>query len=171
MIRHAARLDRSCEPLLCYHADHYFRCYLRIVKGATRADAALKCMGYASFDKKTLQRSLAPTSCDPADAGPLWGGDLSSRGILEDLEVAKDLGTHSRCEKFLGTLMEECSAPPLFYKLDEFAKLTKHSPPKLPELVRALLSSGHAASRTHFDPKGFKTDADVRDIIDCFTAL
>lgn len=165
MVREAARHDRACEPLLCYHTDHYFRCYVRVVNGAARADAALKRLAFAHFDRASLDRAIVDERMDVADAGPLWTGPLLSRQLLEDMKATKDLGTSVRCEKYLGLWREEASAPPLFYKLDELAKRTKHSPPKLQAMVEKLIDAGYAASRTHFDPKGLKTNAPREDLI------
>jgi tRNA (guanine26-N2/guanine27-N2)-dimethyltransferase len=165
MVREAARHDRACEPLLCYHTDHYFRCYLRVVNGAARADAALKRLGYARFDKASLERGIVTERSDKADAGPLWTGRMSSEELLEAMKATKDLGTSARCEKYLGLWREEAAAPPLFYKLDELAKRTKHSPPKLLDMVGSLAEAGFAASRTHFDPKGVRTDAPLEDLL------
>ncbi len=168
LVREAARHDRACEPLLCYHTDHYFRCYFRIVNGAARADAAVKKLGFAHFDKESLGRRISPEREDKADAGPLWTGPLFSRQLLEDMQATKDLGTATRCEKYMATWRDEASAPPLFYKLDELAKRTKHSPPKLQAMVERMREEGFAASRTHYDPKGLKTDAPVEDLLRLF---
>jgi tRNA (guanine26-N2/guanine27-N2)-dimethyltransferase len=168
LVREAARHDRACEPLLCYHADHYFRCYVRIVNGAVRADAAVKKLGFAHFDKSSLERSALSERSDKADAGPIWTGQLLSKDLLGDMQPAKDLGTSARCEKYLNLWKEEVSAPILFYKLDELAKRTKHSPPKLHLMIEKLTENGFKASRTHFDPKGLKTDAGADDLLRLF---
>jgi tRNA (guanine26-N2/guanine27-N2)-dimethyltransferase len=165
LVREAARHDRACEPLLCYHTDHYFRCYVRIVNGAARADAAIKKLGFAHFDKSSLERSVLSERSDKTDAGPMWTGPLLSRELLGNMAATKDLGTSVRCEKYLNLWKEEASAPMLFYKLDELAKRTKHSPPKLPLMVEKLTENGFKASRTHFDPKGLKTDACIDDLL------
>lgn len=165
MVREAARHDRACEPLLCYHTDHYFKCYFRMVNGAARADAAIKKLGFAHFDKASLERQVLAERSDKGDAGPIWTGRLLSEQLLGEMKVTKDLGTAVRCEKYLALWKEEASAPALFYKLDELARKTKHSPPKLQAMVAKLKEGGFEGSRTHFDPKGFKTDAPVEDLL------
>jgi tRNA G26 N,N-dimethylase Trm1 len=42
--------------------------------------------------------------------------------------------------------------------MDELARKTKLSPPKLLDFIEYLRKKGAEASRTHFDPKGIKTD-------------
>ncbi|MCJ7562593.1 MAG: tRNA (guanine(10)-N(2))-dimethyltransferase [Thermoplasmata archaeon] len=168
LVREAAKHDRACEPLLCYHADHYFKIYARIVNGANRADAAIRLLGYARYDKESLAREITDSRCGKTDAGPLWTGQLFSKELLRKMSVTGDLGTSSRCEKMLTVWREEATSTPLFYKLDELARRTKHSPPKLVVFIERLEDAGFVASRTHFDPKGFKTDAPIDDLIEIF---
>lgn len=171
VVRKAAEHDRACEPLLCYHADHYFRCYLRIVNGAAKADAAIKRLGYAHFDKDTLDRAVLKAPASDKDAGPLWTGELMSGSLLDEMKATGDLGTAARCSKLMDTWREEAKAPPLFFKMDELARKTKHSPPKLVEFVALLREQGAKASRTHFDPKGLKTDMPAAELLDFLKGL
>jgi tRNA (guanine26-N2/guanine27-N2)-dimethyltransferase len=166
VVREAAKHDRACEPLLCFNADHYLRCYLRIVNGASRANAALERMGYATFDRETLERGIGVERLRDGDAGPLWTGPLHSEAVLTSMHVDDAHGTARRCTKMLGLWREEATSPPLFYRVDEMAKRTKHAPPKLSDLVDRVREEGAVASRTHFDPKGIKTDMSIQDLLD-----
>ena len=166
LVREAAKHDRAVDPLLCYHADHYFRCYVKIVNGAAKADAALKKMGYATFDRKSLERGVSVEELADTNAGPLWSGPLLSKELLKAMRATGDLGTAARCSKMLETWREEVGMPPCFYAMDELAKKTKLAPPRLVEFVEHLKTSGAKASRTHFDPKGFKTDLTAGELLD-----
>jgi len=168
LARLAASHDRAIQPLLCYHADHYFRCYARIQNGASRADAAMKHIGFASFDPKTLERRLRDDGPSEGVAGPLWRGPLFSKELLRSMRATGDLGTKVRFERILDVWREEQSAPTLFYAMDELARRTKISPPKLVEFVEYLRGKGFEASRTHFDPKGLKTDMPTKKLIEAF---
>jgi len=163
--REAAQHDRAIEPLLCYHADHYFRCFLRIQNGAARADAVMRKLGYASFDRASLSREVTSDREDARNAGPLWTGQLSSKELLETMKATGDLGTAGRCSKMLEVWREEVGMPPLFYSMDEFARKTKLAPPKLVDFVEFLKETEVKASRTHFDPKGFRADAPAPELI------
>ncbi len=165
VVREAAKLDRAVEPLLCYHADHYFRCYLRIVNGAMRADAAMGKLGFVSYDKKTMRREMALERASKSDAGPLWAGSLHSKDLVRAMRTTGDLGTAPRCAKMIEIWREEASVPPMFYSMDELARRTKLSPPKLAEFIEHLAEKGASASRTHFDPKGIKTDAPLAELL------
>jgi len=158
VVRQAAAHDRAAQPALCYHADHYFRCYIRIQNGASRADALMRQLGYSSYDQKTLDRRITDERGSKKDAGPLWTGSMFSREILRSMKATGDLGTATRCDRILQVWREEASAPPLFFSMDELARKTKLSPPKLLDFVEHLNKKGAEASRTHFDPKGIKTD-------------
>ncbi len=163
--REAAKHDRGIEPLLCYHADHYFRCYLRVVNGAARADAALKQLGYARFDAKTLARQASGERAQKSDAGPIWLGPMFAKDLLKAMKATGDLGTSDRCAKILEVWKGESGMPPLFFVMDELAKKTKLSPPKLSDFVDFLNDRGYKASRTHFDPKGLKTDLEAKELV------
>jgi tRNA (guanine26-N2/guanine27-N2)-dimethyltransferase len=165
IVREAAKHDRAAEPLLCYHADHYFRIHVRIRNGAARADTAIKKLAFARFDLKTLERGLLPEREGSKDAGPLWGGALLSRDVLKGMRATGDLGTAARCSKMLDLWREEASKPALFFTMDELAKRTKVSPPKLTEFVAWLGEMGAKASRTHFDPKGLRTDLTAKELL------
>lgn len=166
VIREAAKHDRAAEPILCYHADHYFRCHLRIRNGAARADAAIKKLGFSSFGRTDLSRSVHDAREGPKDAGPLWTGQLLSKDLMKKMKATGDLGTAPRCSKMLEVWREEAGMEPLYYGMDELSRKTKLAPPKLVEFVKYLEDGGAKASRTHLDPKGFRTDLEASDLLD-----
>ena len=168
VVRQAATHDRAAQPVLCYHADHYFRCYLRIQNGAAKADGLLKKIGFSSYDSKSLERVIGDDRPSEKSAGPLWTGALFSKELMKEMRATGDLGTASRCDKILQIWREEAGAPALFYSIDELARRTKRSPPKLLAFVKYLEKKGAVASRTHFDPKGIKTDMKRSRLIDAY---
>jgi tRNA G26 N,N-dimethylase Trm1 len=56
--------------------------------------------------------------------------------------------------------------PSCYFGMDELAKKTKLAPPRLVEFVAHLEDAGAKASRTHFDPKGLKTDLTARELLE-----
>ncbi len=168
LVREAAKHDRTVEPMLCYHADHYFRCYVRIRNGAARADACLKKMAYASFDSKSLERGISHDRLTERDAGPLWAGPLFSKELLRSMNATGDLGTAARFARMLEVWREEAGTPPCFFGMDELAQRTKLAPPKLVDFIRHLREQGAEGSRTHFDPKGIKTDMSASELLDTY---
>jgi tRNA (guanine26-N2/guanine27-N2)-dimethyltransferase len=168
--REAAKHDRGCEPTLCYSADHYFRCHVRISKGARKADDSLSRLGYALHDPKTLVREVVrdrPVE-DASFAGPLWTGDLHDGELLKSLTLKEHLGTRRRCEKMLRLWQEEVGMPPLHYVVDELAQRARCQPPRMTTLVDRIRELGAKATLTHFDPKGFKTDLPLDELVRLF---
>jgi len=108
--RKAAAHDKSIVPLLSHASDHYYRCYLRVDRGARKADAALANTGYVIFsgpehdweicsrqeifdvfeDRGHVQdRASGQLSGRPSRRGtvigPLWTGGLHSRETVNGL--------------------------------------------------------------------------------------
>ena len=172
LVREAAKHDRGCVPVLCYSADHYFRCHVRLHKGARRAEEGLEKLGYVVHDPATLEREVVfeRPSGTRQFAGPLWTGDLHERGLLDAVKPTDDLGCSGRLEKMISLWKGEVGLPPTHYVVDELARITKSHPPKMSALVDSLRSAGGKAALTHFDPKGFKTDLPLGDVIAQFKA-
>lgn len=160
VVRTAARHDRAASPILCYARDHYVRLHLRIEDGAQKADNALGRMGYAWTDGK--ERGVAAKR--PADAkwaGPLWTGPFVEGATVDAvLTEARTRGFGRDVEKLLVRLVEEAEAPALFVTMAEIGRAGVDPLPRIDGLVDDLRAAGHAASRTHFDPQGVKTDAE-----------
>jgi tRNA (guanine26-N2/guanine27-N2)-dimethyltransferase len=161
LVREAAQLDRGLIPLLCFYADHYFRCYLVAKEGAAAADESLAQLGRLTLDEETRERTFSYQAKE--GAGPLWGGDLFDRGLLAKMDVTEGLQQADRCTKYLRTWREELDLP-YFYENNELASLLKQSPPILEGVITRLRESGYA-SRTHFSPTGFKTDVPFDDVL------
>jgi tRNA (guanine26-N2/guanine27-N2)-dimethyltransferase len=161
--RTAAKYGLGVTPILSYSFQHHFRTYLRVEDGARKADIALKSMGYANHDRKSGKRfcSTNPVE-DLTSAGPLWIGPLFDRDIVSSLRPR----TYMNAD-VLGQVQlwkEEMDSPPLYYTSDEISKTIGTSPPPLDSLIGKIRSSGFAATRTHFSPIGFKTDAPIEDL-------
>ena len=165
IVREAAKHDRAVEPLLCFHADHYFRCHARIRNGAARADAAVMGLGYVVYDRKTMKRQVLVDLPKKNYAGPIWARAMFSPEIVKKMKATGDLGTSPRCAKMLEAWSEEMAMGPGYYVMDDLARKTKLAPPKLQEFVGFLRESGAQASRTHFDPKGIKTDLGASELL------
>ena len=58
--------------------------------------------------------------------------------------------------------------PVCYFTLDEIASIMKTSPPKLENAIKKLKENNYDASPTSFSPTGFRTNANVREIISVF---
>jgi len=58
--------------------------------------------------------------------------------------------------------------PEMFFTLDEIAKKMKSSPPKLEKIILKLKENGFVSSVTSFNPTGFRTNANIDEIMKIF---
>jgi len=165
-VRKAAQYDIALTPVLSFFSDHYLRIHLHVSKGARKADSALASVGYALHNPKTGERKVVDRvpKGNWELAGPLWIGDLHDKDFLETINLDMNMGTKKKLEKFLDLWISEAEAPPLFYELNEIASLTKTSPMRMNTMIARLKDNGFIATKTHFSPNGFKTDATMEDI-------
>ncbi|UCF07564.1 MAG: tRNA (guanine(10)-N(2))-dimethyltransferase [Thermoplasmata archaeon] len=165
-IRTAAQYDIALTPVLSFFSDHYLRIHLHVEKGARKADSALRDIGYVYHNRKTGERKVVHDVSGEMweRAGPLWIGNLHEKDFLKKIKVDKNLGTKKKLEKYLELWVAEAKAPPLFYELNEIASLTKTSPLPMNTMIEKLKANGFVATKTHFSPNGFKTDAALEDI-------
>jgi tRNA (guanine26-N2/guanine27-N2)-dimethyltransferase len=61
--------------------------------------------------------------------------------------------------------LAESEMPGMYFTLDEIASRMKSSPPKLEDAINKLQNNGFIASSTSFSPTGFRTDANIKEII------
>ena len=67
-------------------------------------------------------------------------------------------------QKLVGQIDEEVMAPPFYYRVDLVASSLRMNPPRIGMLVSALRDMGYVATRTHFHPNAFRTDAPIMSI-------
>jgi tRNA (guanine26-N2/guanine27-N2)-dimethyltransferase len=150
--------DKGIKPLLCYSTDHYFRAYIQVINGTSRANES---MNYYSVIKSKEQ--IGAEKAD-IDVGPMWRGKLQDIKVLRELRTIlfeRQLKTKNESWKLLDLLEEESDAPAFFYTTDSLASVLKKSPPKMGAIFEKLKNKGFEVTRTHFSPTGFKTDAPV----------
>ena len=137
------RYGFDLHPLLSFYMDHYFRVFL--------------VRGKEARGKIELVDGV----------GPVWIGPLHDPQILDNMMKKIDTlpQQDGRVQKFLGILSEEVKVETnSFYDVDELASMFKMSPPKMDDIIERLKSLGFPSSRTHFDPKGLRTEATLSEI-------
>lgn len=157
-VRETARYDKSATPVLSYYDGHHFRTYLKIEEGASCADDSIDQLKRYNFDDHSWDVG--------GEVGPLWGGNIFDDGVLEKLEPVGLLD-----EGMIDMWKEESSFPPFFYDTNVMGSVLKRSPPPLDMVIDEIRDSGHRASKTHFSPTGFKSDADGDEIISIFSNI
>ncbi len=158
VVRSAATYDLAARPLLSLWREHYYKVFLELVRGARKADEALR-----SIAKVALTAEGERRVSEGGTIGPLWVGSLHDREMLSRMNL-KDY-----MPPVVGRLHElwsgEAHAPPLFYTTDEVSRTFRRSPPPLRRVLDHLETAGFPACRTSFHPKGFKTEASWEEVL------
>ena len=177
--------DRSVKPLLTLYERHYLKLVLEVEHSKGAATSTAGQLGLLCVDEKGMPRGYLPLeelTRTPRKAegegecwrsiGPLWLGPLWDVGHVERvLEAAKREGGVPFSDKALrrlGLMAEEARVPtPYYYRLDlvhAIAGKGEMEPPQA--VVERLRSMGYRASRTHFDPRGIRTDASLQELLE-----
>ncbi len=171
VVREAARTDLAAQPLLSMAEDHYVRVFLRVTKGARRADEALAQMGYAwAGEDRGVRTGPHPPPKGPW-AGPLWLGAMHDRDTVGRLSPTEVMGTRVRLGRLVGLWLEEADLPPLLVDVNRLSGELGVPSPSLADLVGALRERGFRAGRAHTNPQGVKTDAPMADLEDAMRKL
>ncbi len=140
------------RPMLAFAAEHFFRLHLLVLDGLREEPPE---MGYYLRDREgTFQRVDAR---EPQAIGPLWTGPLGDPAFIRSLLPSE--WTSAQGARLLDTLQKEADLPPFFVTTDDLARRLRGSPPRLERFLDALRHAGYRAERTHFHPRGVKTDA------------
>ncbi len=140
------------KPLLAFAAEHFFRIHLLVLDGLREPAPEL---GYSLRDRDGAFQRVDPRERDAI--GPLWTGLLCDPAFVRSLTPSE--WTSSQGGRLLDTLQREAELPPFFVTTDEIAQRLRASPPKLERFLGVLRGAGFRAERTHFHPRGVKTDA------------
>jgi tRNA (guanine26-N2/guanine27-N2)-dimethyltransferase len=164
VVRAAARFDRVAVPVLSLQNGHWMRVVARVEDGRKDADAALRRLADAVLEPETGSgRFLAPGEARPksAWAGPLWSGPLHDAEMAQALlaaRAAQQVARAREVDALLPLLIQE-SAAPAFWVVPDRLQASLGPPPRRDRLLVRLAAAGHAASRSHLDPQGVRTDA------------
>ncbi len=176
----AAKYDMGISVLFSHSTDHYIRVYAKLKYGATKADESIRKMGYIlhcfnCFHRETVHKLFAsntsivcPECSSKMDfAGPLWLGKIFHVDFCELME--KDVRNRkfekkNEVYKILSLVRNEVDAPTTYYVLDKICDKLSFPVPSVSEVVRVLREKGFRSTRTHFNPKGIRTDASSADM-------
>lgn len=179
--RKAAQLDFSCNVLFSHYTRHYIRVYITLRRSVRRADESLKNLGYIVFCNDCNYRMIEKSSfhhvflicpfCGTLlkPIGPLWCGPIFNKSFLKNMEnvlLQYQPEEYSKIKRLLKFIGEEADGPPTFYVIDKLTKRLKVSSPKLKKVIEQLQALGFFASRTHFHPKGLRTNAPLKVLYD-----
>src|SRR2546421_141313 len=156
--RLAAKQSKEIRPILSFAAEHFLRIYATIDRRT--GDSPL------GFVKRRNRGEFIPTRADADAIGPLWLGPLHDAPFLRRLTPSA--WTSVPAARLLSSLQREADLPAFFVTTDELAAREHGSPPKLDLFLDALRETGHRAERTHFHPRGVRTDAPFDTVLSVF---
>ncbi len=157
------------EPLFVLDEGYALRIAVRLQYGAAEFPIQqlgwfVKCMG--CFSHTTLPLHVTVGRCrvcgheDVQWAGPLWTGSLFDSEFLHLMSVEARKAGQQSVLRYLHLMTDEVDSPAGYYAASELGKRThlKQLPP-VDAMVQRLRQEGFTASRTHFEPSAFKTNA------------
>lgn len=180
--RRAAVRDKAVTPILSLHSGHYYRVFVKVLRGASKATEVLnrdvsylhmcyRC-GFREFASEHAE-STCPQCGDRLKVlGPLWRGSLVDTQFLSELRRSVGefsyLQTADKLSRLLDTIGNELTCLPT-YNLVALARLHKTNTPPVQRFLDCLTRAGFNASRTHLSPQCIRTDAPHNIIVECLS--
>ena len=168
VMRMATRYEIALKPVFCHATDHYVRVYLITDRGAKRADKVFDMLGYVKDVNGIKIIRKFEEGYEKGFSGPLYIGNLYDKNLVEEaLKIAEDRGFSERVLKILNAIKGESDINQVgCYDTHQIGKMIKISVPPLGDIINKLKELGFKASVTHYNPKGIKTDANLREVIE-----
>lgn len=177
----AAKHEIGIKILLSHSTDHYVRLYSSISHGARKADESLEKMGFILHCFRCLHREAhlgmpavdLEAKCSKCGsnlkfAGPLWLGSIFDmefcKKMEENLNNFEHLGREAK--RIASLIRGEADAPISYYVIDKISDRIGLPTPPLKHVIENIRNMGFRASRTHFNNRGVKTDAQSSIVIE-----
>ena len=181
----AGRLKLGIEVVFSHASDHYARIYAKISKGGVSANLSTRSLGFLEYCPECLRRSARGkfesirTSCEDCAGktrigGPIWLGPIWDGQTVQVMIERTPLLQSSRLseiQNILTCISEEREGSAFHYRTDAFSRRLALKPPAVTQVLNALQDAGFEATRTHFNPTGFRTNASCREITSIFQGL
>ncbi len=147
--RIVAKYNKYAEPIFSFFGGYYYRVYFKIYRKNKVPD-----VGFLFYDRNSLERKFCRIdefkNFDGDFSGPLYLGKLWRK------ELVNKIGGF----KIVDLIKEEMDFPPFYFTTYEFSSRFKSSEVSFSKLKKKLVDF----SRTHFDPKGFRTNEKLEKI-------
>ncbi len=172
----AARLGVTVIPMFIESEMHYYRIYVKVFNRPDQKEN----LGYILHCKNCGDRKISLEQkqvCELCEskislAGPLWIDKIFDKEFVQDMIIENTkLETDKNCEKILCKCLSESEMSGTYYTIDEVASIMKSSPPKLEKAISSLIENNFLASVTVFNPTGFRTNANIKEIIKIFETI
>jgi tRNA (guanine26-N2/guanine27-N2)-dimethyltransferase len=174
----ASKLGLGIDIAFSHATDHYARLFANVSKGRAQASQTARSLGFLEYCPKCLMRVTRSsieeiqnecTNCGTRTkvGGPIWLGRLWEEQTVQNMVDRTPLLSSSRLSEvqdILAAISDEQRAQPFYYRTDALSKSLRLKPPPLKKVLTELRHSGFQASRTHFHPNGFRTNAAVKEL-------
>jgi tRNA (guanine26-N2/guanine27-N2)-dimethyltransferase len=174
----AGRLELGIRIVFAHASDHYARIYAIILKGKKAANESMSMLGFLEYCPSCLTRTptnsleSVRTSCGSCVArtkigGPIWLGPLWDGPTVQTMIQRTPALLSSRLteiQNILSCIEEEWNAPAYHFRTDVIAQKFGIKPPSIGKVLAVLRGNGYVATRTHFHPNGFRTNAPTKEI-------
>jgi tRNA (guanine26-N2/guanine27-N2)-dimethyltransferase len=182
----AAKHAIGAEVLFSHSIDHYVRAYAVVHYGAKVADKSVRQMGYilhcfSCFHRETVSGITSPLkhvcpSCGAklSVAGPLWLGKIADKNfcsLMEREAEGRSLRQEKRILKMMSLVQNEAEAPVTYYTVDKICDKLNLPIPALKKVIGKIKKEGFQAVLTHFNSRGFRTDAPANVVKEIITDL
>ena len=169
----AGSVDLGVVPVFAHATRHYFRAYVRVETGATKADAALRNLGYVVWGRHCghssveKEASRACVTCGKAAkiAGPLWAGKVTDKkAVAAARREADERGMHEAARVMAGFIGVD-RFPPWSFSLEEISSSLGVPTVSRKAVSSILESSGHSCGSQPFEKEGLKSDASYGEVV------
>lgn len=173
----AASQDVALDVLVSYSHLYYYRVLFKTYRSGRKSYEILdKCRGYIWYCPNTLERGFIrepdekPSKCldnsSPVIIGPLWICRLNEPTYIDAMikSASSDTIYTDKTIEILSFLKNEAEINKPYVRYDKlFGRLRKNMPPR-DKFIEILREHGFKAYRSHFDPRGIVTNADIHEI-------
>jgi len=168
------KYEKAFIPVFTVYYKHFFRVFGKLSPKESEISKLLDKFNYISYCAHCGRRYLEiKTHCKCGKktqiTGALYTGELWDKKFVEELKNELEERGFNEEKTIVEKILEEIELQREFYYNTHFlSKITKKAPPSLDKLISTLNSLGYKASRTHFDAKGIRTNAEYELLIKSF---
>jgi len=174
--RNALRHESGILPLFSHCTRHYFRIYVRILRGRRGVNDTLgnlkflqHCFSCLWRDYKSMNELRPDCQCggNLDTAGPLWSGRFAEPEFCQELEKEledSEFNKGKEAIKLANLIGSEQSVTLPYYNIHKVFKKLGRPACSMADVMEKLKSNGFKAERTHFSGLGLRTDAEISGI-------
>lgn len=179
LVMMAAKHAIGVEVAFSHSTDHYIRVYARVHHGARKADKSVQTMGHVLHCFKCLHREVSEGMFHPLRrecavcgskltvAGPLFLGSIFDKDFCISMKgelAGKELKKEKKIARLFSLVEKEIWAPLSYHVVDKICDKLNLPIPPLAKAIDELRAAGFQASPTHFNSRGFRTNAPISEI-------